>query len=104
MNEIRYYSFDMFDTLITRLVNAPSDLFSIIETEYNIPNFRKNRINAERKARKNSNHEEITIDDIYKELKNDYPSLNMNTVKKIEKKIEIKICVINKNFINNYYN
>lgn len=103
MNEIKYYSFDMFDTLITRLLDKPTDLFSIIEKEYNIANFKKNRINAEHNARKSSNYEEITIDDIYNELKIIDSSINTVEVKKIEKELEIKMCVINKNFIDSYY-
>ena len=103
MNEIKYYSFDMFDTLITRLLNKPTDLFSIIEYKYNVPNFKKNRIDAERIARKNSKYEEVTIDDIYNELKIIDSSVNTFNVKKIEKELEIKMCVINKNFINTYY-
>lgn len=104
MNEIKYYSFDMFDTLITRLINKPSDLFSIIEEEYNIPNFKNKRIEAERIARINSKYEDITIDSIYDELKIIDSSINVREVEKIEKELEIKICVINKNFINTYYN
>ena len=103
MNEIKYYSFDMFDTLITRLLNKPTDLFSIIEYKYNVPNFKKNRIDAERIARKNSKYEEVTIDDIYNELKIIDSSVNTFNVKKIEKELEIKMCVVNKNFINTYY-
>lgn len=41
MDKIKYYSFDMFDTLITRLLNEPGDLFSIIEEKYELPNFKK---------------------------------------------------------------
>lgn len=104
MNEIEYYSFDMFDTLITRLLNKPTDLFTIIENEYNIANFKNNRIDAERNARKNSSSEEITIDDIYNELELINSSINSIEVKKIEKELEIKMCVINKNFIDTYYN
>lgn len=104
MNEIKYYSFDLFDTLITRLLNKPTDLFSIIEKEYNLANFKENRINAEYNAVNNSNHEEITIDEIYKELEIIDPSIDIIKVKKIEKELEIKMCVINKNFIDTYYN
>lgn len=104
MNKIEYYSFDMFDTLITRLLDKPTDLFSIMEKEYNIANFKKNRINAERKARKSSKHEEITIDEIYNELKIIDSSINTFEVKKIEKELEIKLCIINKNFIDTYSN
>ena len=104
MDKIKYYSFDIFDTLITRLLNEPTDLFSIIETEYNIPNFKKKRIKAEHNARKNSKYEEITIDDIYSELKSIDSSINTIELEKIEKELEIKMCVINKTFINTYYN
>ena len=83
MNEIKYYSFDLFDTLITRLLNKPTDLFSIIEKEYNLANFKENRINAEYNAVNNSNHEEITIDEIYKELEIIDPSIDIIKVKKI---------------------
>ena len=103
MDEIKYYSFDIFDTLITRLLDKPTDLFSIIEKKYDIPNFKENRINAEHNAIKNSNHEEITIDEIYDELKTIDSSINTEEVKKIEKELEIKMCVLNKNFINTYY-
>lgn len=104
MDEIEYYSFDMFDTLITRLLNEPTDLFSVIEKKYDVANFKENRIKAEHNAIKNSNHEEITIDEIYNELKIIDSSINTLELKKIEKELEIKMCVINKNFINTYYN
>lgn len=104
MKKIKYYSFDMFDTLITRLTNKPTDLFSIIEEKYNIENFKKKRIEAERIARINSKYEDITIDNIYDELKIIDSSINIGEVEKIEKELEIKMCVINKKFINTYYN
>ena len=103
MNEIKYYSFDIFDTLITRLLNEPTDLFSIIETKYNITNFKEKRIKAEQKARKNSKYEEITIDDIYSELKIIDSSIDTIKVEKIEKELEINLCILNKNFIKTYY-
>lgn len=103
MEKIKYYSFDMFDTIITRLTNKPTDLFSIIEKKYNIQNFKKKRIEAERAARKKSKYEDITIDDIYDYLKIIDSSINVSKVKKIEKELEIKMCVINENFIDTYY-
>ena len=104
MDKVKYYSFDMFDTLITRLLNKPDDLFSIMEEKYNIPNFKKKRFEAENTARKNSEYEDITIDDIYNQLKIIDSSINTVELEKIEKELEIKLCIINKNFINTYYN
>ena len=65
-------SFDIFDTLIIRYVEKPEDIFSIIE--YRIKDaidFKNKRINAEKIARRKFERE-ITIDDIYSELKNIY--------------------------------
>ena len=103
MEEIKYYSFDMFDTLITRLLDKPTDLFSIIEKEHDITIFKENRITAEHNVLKNPNQEEITIDEIYNELETIDSSINIPEVKKIEKELEIKMCFLNKNFINTYY-
>ncbi len=61
-------SFDIFDTLLLRpFVNA-SDLFRYIETVYNVKDFSKIRVAAEKQARKkykNTPIEDITIDEIY---------------------------------------
>ena len=103
MDKIKYYSFDMFDTLITRLLNEPGDLFSIIEEKYELPNFKKKRFEAENTARKNSKYEDITIDDIYNQLKIIDSSIDTDKVEKIEKELEIKLCIVNENFINTYY-
>jgi HAD superfamily hydrolase (TIGR01549 family) len=65
-------SFDIFDTLILRPFLKPTDLFLTLSPHHNIPSFRKNRIEAERRARIKSFEDngtyEITIFDIYKEL------------------------------------
>ena len=69
-------SFDIFDTLVLRTVVDPTDIFKIVEIEYNKNNeqklevdFYKLRINTEKKVReKNFSKEEITFDDIYFEI------------------------------------
>ena len=87
-------SFDLFDTLIKRNVEKPSDVFAIIEKYNFIPNFKQKRIKAEVLARKKCLGEEVTLEDIY----NYYPNINNNEKKKlieIEKKTECSISTIN---------
>jgi predicted HAD superfamily hydrolase len=76
------FSFDLFDTLISRQALNPSGIFSYLEyigtnninpdikINYHdrIQNFYFIRIQAEYIARKNSKNEEITLDEIYDEL------------------------------------
>ena len=60
-------SFDVFDTLIVRPgLKTPSDLFALLHPEDST--FKPRRIEAERKARKQSSLEDITLSDIYKLL------------------------------------
>ena len=65
------YSFDIFDTLITRKLRNPHDVFSYMETvdSLDIINFKKKRVQAELNARRRNKYEEITLDEIYEELK-----------------------------------
>ena len=91
-------SFDIFDTLIKRNCLNPVDIFEICEIIYNsdkskISNFKNIRINAEIYSRKNSITEEITLDEIYKNIK--YDNLDKEKMKKIEIDTEIKFCVSN---------
>lgn len=51
-------SFDIFDTLLARTVQNPTDIFDIVEKTFPYPNFKQKRIIAQN----NSNH---TMDDIY---------------------------------------
>lgn len=67
-------SFDIFDTLVNRNVEKPQDVFKILEFEYSYfygkkLELCKNRINAENIARSKSNKEDISLEDIYAELK-----------------------------------
>lgn len=54
-------SFDVFDTLITRTVLRPEEIFEIIEQTYNLPNFKQLRIKAQILTNG-------TIDQIYQHL------------------------------------
>ena len=91
-----YISFDIFDTLIKRDVPKPIDTFKLLEKKFKASGFYNDRIAAEEKARKNGKAE-VTINDIYSNIKPQYKFLK-------EKEIEIEknICTINKDFISIY--
>lgn len=82
-----FISFDIFDTLLKRNVNNPSDIFDIIQ--FKIGNketqFKKKRIKAEQEARKGK--KEVTLNDIYRNynadsnLKDKLKSLELETEK-----------------------
>lgn len=91
-----YVSFDIFDTLIKRDVKKPTDVFSIIEHNYEIYDFYKRRIEAEKIARKGK--VDTTIDEIY-DIYNELYLNNINEaekIKNIEKQVEYELCVQNK--------
>lgn len=62
-------SFDIFDTLIQRKVDVPSDIFYLagknVLGNVDAENFRKARINAEKLARIEAKKKDVTIRDIY---------------------------------------
>lgn len=71
----RAYSVDVFDTLVYRLVYAPSDIFYLVgerdEVRSLLPNFANVRVIAEDEARKSAadrGEEEVTLDEIYDQL------------------------------------
>lgn len=95
-----YISFDIFDTLVKRNVSTPSEVFEIVEKKYNcqhidshIIDFESKRKNAEKQARENSKNEEVTLDEIYKEL--DGSSEQKKDLKKIEILTELQVCIPN---------
>ena len=70
INEHEYVSFDVFDTLVSRTLSAPEQLFGVVqyigeERGHTIPGgFKKKRIEAEMKARR-IKKTEVTFADIY---------------------------------------
>ncbi len=63
-------SFDIFDTLLKRNIDKPTDVFSYMELYLpdTFKDFKKKRINAEKKARKKNKYNEITIENIYSQF------------------------------------
>ena len=92
-----YVSFDLYDTLLFRTVREPSDIFDLVEMEYNdrfIDNiclFKYKRIAAEKKARRWK--EDVSLAEIYDEL--DYNSKVKNELQKLEIEIEIRNVIPN---------
>lgn len=111
MNEL--YSFDIFDTLVTRRVATPKGIFSLVQSyiadNSEIPmfvrqNFFQIRIGAEEYARKRteriSDTCEICFDDIYDTLRDNYLLTQdvADYIKNLEFKTEINnLIALNKN-------
>ena len=98
----RYVSFDMFDTLIKRNIDSPSDLFDIIERQYNksskikIKDFKRQRIEAARKACIRTGNRDPNLEDVYDEL--EMSQDQRNTLLNLEIEWEEKICQQNIDF------
>ena len=80
-------SFDIFDTLILRLLYRPEGVFRYIEESANAPGFTENRKAAAQKARrqkKATGKEEILLEEIYQHIDSKYRHL-----KTLEVELEI---------------
>ena len=83
-------SFDIFDTLIIRAYDKPTDLFRHIEISKNVKDFQYLRQTAEANARRKAlkkGVEETSLDDIYCELPDD-----LSPIKTVEVAQEINVC------------
>lgn len=103
IDKYEYVSFDIFDTLIKRNVNKPSDIFNLTAKKYEIennvviPNYKELRINAEIKAAQLAEGNEPNIDDIFNQIEiND--KYNIERLKEIEIELEKTLCQKNKYF------
>lgn len=92
-------SFDVFDTLLVRLVSNPKDVFRIVETlarKMNIhaQGFSEKRVVAEQEARDRAKSE-VTLDDIYSILGKSLPVDNetIESLKNLELQTERNVCV-----------
>ena len=78
INKFSVITFDIFDTLIERDVQTPSDIFYLsakkVLGDKAAEIFRSRRIEAEKNARKKREDNEVTISEIYNELVPIYPN------------------------------
>lgn len=99
ISKYEYVSFDVFDTLIFRSVATPEDIFIIVQELYikktgcTISSFYRDRIKAERIARSQHIGQDITLDEIYFQLK--YKADTLKLLKEIEIYVELENCIPN---------
>lgn len=91
-------SFDIFDTLVFRPFQNPTDLFYILGEKHCYPDFKRLRCYAEAMARnekfKTSNTYEISIDDIYEYMEK-HIGISAELGIKLETETEIELCFAN---------
>ena len=106
LNNYKYVSFDVFDTLIERDVNKPSDIFARVGKnvlgEEKAEEFRNLRKEAERKAREEKYQTEVTLEQIYKKLNGIYGQDIIEKLKNEEIQLEIDCCHVKKDIISLY--
>lgn len=70
--DIDVISFDVFDTLILRNVNSPEDVFYLVQNDFQYPNFKQIRKDAEWQVRLNHSKEhgdyEVTFTEIWERV------------------------------------
>ncbi|MFL2859132.1 MAG: HAD-IA family hydrolase [Pontiellaceae bacterium] len=91
-------SFDLFDTLFYRPYLNPDDLFSHLEIIYSRPFFKNKRLIAEKNLRLLSKDEEITYDEIYEHIHEEFMDM-----KSKELKLEYNSIMINSEIQNLFY-
>ncbi|MCL2712964.1 MAG: hypothetical protein FWD37_06835, partial [Methanomassiliicoccaceae archaeon] len=64
LDGVKCIGFDVFDTMLLRPFMRPTDLFAYLEEKESSPGFHRERINAERRARREIRRE-TGLDDIY---------------------------------------
>lgn len=62
-------SFDIFDTLLIRTLTKPHDLFDLMEKRLGLGGLSSARIEAEKRARGFAAREDVTLDEIYEQLR-----------------------------------
>lgn len=102
----KYISFDVFDTLIERKVNKPTDIFALVGKnilgEEKSEEFRELRKRAESSAREAKHYTEITLEEIYEELSKLYDKEVIKRLKNEETRLEIDLSYAKKEIIEFY--
>jgi len=103
-NQIKIYSFDIFDTTVTRAVARPEDLWLFLQERLRdiapglsdnfIQEFPCLRRQAENQARWRTAKEEITLTQIYARLaqNQNIDSQTLNLIQELELALELKYC------------
>lgn len=106
IDETDIVSFDVFDTLIRRLVDEPETVFEIVGKQYGIENFRKLRVDFQTKASQMAEKNGLPhadIDSIYEYISNNSEyDVDWGSVKKTELDVEKDCLVCNKDIFDVY--
>lgn len=94
LDQYEVISFDVFDTLLLRKVEKPTDVFSYMETKYRFPRFCHLRVQAEAEARKKSSADEVCLEEIY-DILSQWICIDKNEWMKREAAAEKKLCYAN---------
>lgn len=103
LSRYKVVSFDIFDTLISRLVSDPHDVFALVEREFNhlhpherLDGFRDERVSAERRVREVRDFKEVTFEIIYAELSKTYGAEVSERLAELELNLEHQLSVPNR--------
>ena len=90
------YSFDIFDTCLVRKCGSSDNIFRIwadralgeVDRSY-LKDLINSRLSAEKTARRNSGKEDVSLDDIYRNLSlESFPNLSKPALKRLELEVE----------------
>ena len=100
IDQHKVFFFDVFDTLIKRIVPEGKDVFRLVEMRYDRKfntkcHFFAKRVAAEKEARKNGKYREVNLDEIYSFFDGDSENANINVFKRMELEAEFDVCVAN---------
>lgn len=90
-------SFDIFDTLVKRKVEAPEDVHRLVCQEFlgrtgtAVSGYQEKRAEAEREARKRKGVGEITLKDIFRCM-HGIPGKDKKILRELEEKTELSVC------------
>ena len=90
-------SFDIFDTLITRKIYDPDDLFKLMGKKLEIEDFLEKRKKAEQKARQELK-KDVNLDEIYNYYQKLY-SKKKQKIQKLEEDLELDFCIPRKDML-----
>lgn len=97
MQNVKLLSFDVFDTLVTRCVSTPVEVFSCVENRARrlgigcVGGFRQRRIEAERRAIEKYGSESLTLNQIYSCMNLSKADKELLRAIEIEAEVELSI-------------
>ena len=93
-------SFDIFDTLITRLIYRPDDVFRIMAKKLDDSQFLEKRKQAEQVANEKLK-KDVNLDEIYHQFRflNKLTEKQVQAIQKLETDLEVELCVPRKDML-----